>query len=313
MKKSLFVFMIGIGLSAKAQESPEFGKISISVETPTSKDNLSSSVLDKLNTKILGILTNNGVSGYGQASNFQILPKYEVFEESVYEGLRNQKVVDAQLTLVLQQANTKAVYSTYTMPLKGVGLTREQAILNSLGQISPSDSKAKVFINEGKTKILSYYNAKCDLFLREIDKYAGMNQFDKALVIAMSVPVEATECYDRIKKRGLEIYAKSQGQVCQKMILESSTYEASKNYIFALQILAMVEPSSSCFTEAKQRVAQIERKITDHDRSEWEKTKQMLTITAERDKLQYELMIKSSENIFNSGTAIFTTLLKGLF
>ena len=306
MKQFLFMLIFISAFSfGKAQNTPGFGKISISIEDAKSTDGLSYAQLDKLKTKVLSVLSAYSISGYGQASNFQILPSFDVMSQSSYEGLKTQQLVTADLTLIIQQASTQTVYATQTIKLNGVGETREIAITNAISQIKSTNPEIQKFIADGKSKIISYYDSKCNDILKEVDKYFKMGEYDKAVVIAMNVPVEATGCYDKSKQKVIDVFNKNETATCKKILLWSDLLKAERQYGSALEILKTINVNSTCYSEAGKKIAGIEASMSQQEKLQWEHMK-------ERDKID-AAWANTANAIFGGGESLFSLLLKEIF
>ena len=66
-------------------------------------------------------------------------------------------------------------YASYTSTVKGVGENTNKAYASALKNIKANDPNFSTFIQKGKTKIIEYYNSRCDFILKEANTLAAQN------------------------------------------------------------------------------------------------------------------------------------------
>ena len=292
MKSNFCILLTLFSFAVQAQEpaTDYLGKISLSVTQPDNPDKLNASQISKLQTKTLSIATRNGIGGVSHSTNFVMTPKLDIYDEEVAEGMRNITVVTTELTLVIKQSNNGLVFSTYSVSIKGSGFSKDEALNNAISQINPADPKAKAFIEDGKKKILDFYNSKCGDILSEADKYNGLNNYERALAILLSVPVEATPCHEKIKDKSIATFKLYQKKQCQSQIQVAKTQIAAKQYRGALNTLSFIDPTSACFSESNTLIASAESKLTAEDKRLWEMEREKMKNKMEMEKYQIDAM-----------------------
>ncbi|MDR2765212.1 MAG: hypothetical protein LBB90_09320, partial [Tannerella sp.] len=154
--------------------------------------------------------------------------------------------------------------------LKGSGRNQEAAITNAISQIPVSDDTFSSFIEEGKQKIIRYYETNCDDIVKKADACIKMQQYAQALGLLMSVPEEISACYDKILNKSVDTYKAYQKQVCSENLMQAKTLSAAMDYEGALNTLAGVDPSTECFKEALALVKSIENKVSAEDKKRWD-------------------------------------------
>jgi len=271
MKNLSIIIILLLGLHVVAQESKvdDINNISLSVILPDNTEGLSQRAISKIESKIQHIVTKYGVSGQGFTNDFIIYPKFEIYDESVIEGMKNIYKIDAEFNLFIKQLRTGKVFSTYSKEIKGAGLTKEKAIINAISKISTNDKNLKAFIEEGKRKILAYYDHNCNQFVADADTAIKMQKYDKAIAILSSIPREAKSCYSRIQDKSVQAYKAYQKQNCKKNILRAKAEVANNDYSGALYTLKYIDPSSPCGAEAERLIRQVAAKVDAKEQKEW--------------------------------------------
>jgi tetratricopeptide (TPR) repeat protein len=255
----------------QAQSVEDVGKIALSVVMPENMDGLTVSQLSKLESKIIQITTKAGLSASGNNQTFVIYPKFAIYETNTVEsGMQNITVVTAELSLFIKQVNNNLLFSSVSNQLKGSGKTAEIALNNAISQIYVSDKIFASFIAEGKDKILKYYETNCDDIVNKANAFIKMQQYGQALGLLMSVPEEASVCYDKILNKSIETYKAYQNQHCAEQIQRARTLIAGMDYDEALNVLSEIDPSTECFAEAKAMVKSIENEISVEYKKRWD-------------------------------------------
>ncbi|WP_452596548.1 hypothetical protein, partial [Pontimicrobium sp. MEBiC01747] len=242
----MLLLLFTLNISNTQNTDIERDNISLSIILPNNSELLSQKSISKIESKIQHIVTANGISGKGYSNEFLIYPKFEIFNESTIEGMRNMVIIEVDFSLYIQQFSTKKIFSSYSKSLKGSGYTKEKAITNAISKISKSDSKLTEFIEQGKNKILDYYKNNCDQIIADSNMLIQTKKYQRAIALLSSVPKEAKTCYASIQNKSIEAYNAYQKQICKQNIIKVKTELAKKNYNGALRILSFIDPSSPC-------------------------------------------------------------------
>lgn len=254
-----------------SQTTNDVGKIALSVVMPENHDALNASQLSKLETKILQIVNISGLAASGYNNNFVIYPKFAIYESSIVEGgMQNITIVTAELSLFIKQVDNNMLFSVISKPLKGSGSNKELAINNAITKVNINDVDFSTFIEQGKLKIVTYYETTCGDILKKADTYSKMNQYEQALGLLMSVPEEVSSCYTQIQEKSIEVYKAYQSQNCSEMILKAKTAIVANDYIRALNILSNIDPSASCFKEVEILIKTTETKLKAEEKKQWD-------------------------------------------
>lgn len=256
--------------TVKAQDENKLSSISLSVVLPTNVDGLSESQLSKLESKIIEAVTNNGISAVGYFQNFVIYPKFEIYDEKESKGgMRNITVLNCNLSLFIKQLSTNIIFSTYSKSLQGSGNNKNEALNNALSSVDPSDTKLSDFVKNGKEKIIKYYQANCDIVFKKAESERNIKKYESALSILLTIPEEATICYDKAQTKAKTVFAELQKYNCSQYLQKARTYSAAKDYDAALQYLSWIDPTSSCASESKSLISSIASQVNEENKKQW--------------------------------------------
>lgn len=266
----IFIILI-ISFASFSQSTDDIGKIALSVVMPEKIEEMDVSQLSKLETKISLIVTKYGLAASGYNKNFVIYPKFEVYEANVVEGgMQNIVVVTAEVSLFIKQVDNNILFSSVSKPLKGTGSSKKLAITNAISNIPTNDSDFKVFIETGKNKIIQYYEATCSDIVLKSESFVKMQQYEQALGLLMSVPEEVSSCYNQVQDKAIEAYKAYQSQRCSELIQKAKTMLAANNYVGTLNILAEIDPSTSCYSEAQTIGNNTAIKVDAEEKKQWD-------------------------------------------
>lgn len=262
------IFFLNVGIAQ--EKTVDFGQISLAVIMPENLDGLSESQLSKIESKLHRIITSNGLSGSGYNNSVVIYPKFEIYNESVVEGMKNIITVEVEFSSFIKQVDNNMMFASYTKSIVGSGYTKEKAINNAISKIPVNEPKQQAFIKKGKAKIIDYYEKNCDNISAKSDAFIQMKKYKQAIALLLSVPEEVSSCYTKIQQKSIDAYLAYQKQYCQELLqLAKSAYSAN-DYSQALQHLSIIDPSSTCNNNALEMMAEIKKLVVENDKKEWD-------------------------------------------
>jgi hypothetical protein len=154
-----------------------------------------------------------------------------------------------------------------------VGTNETKAYIAALNGLKTKDPVYQIFIEKGKTKIMEYYNSKCDFILKEAQTLASQNKFEESISKLVSVPEVCKDCYDKAMDAVTPIYQKQIDRECKQRLMEATTaWNASQDLLSAENaggILSQIEPGSSCYKEALVLSSKIAQRVKVLDQREW--------------------------------------------
>ena len=257
--------------ATNAQTDSKLSSINLSVILPTNVDGLNESQLSKLESKITETVTNNGISAEGYTQNFVIYPKFEIYDEKESKGgMRSIKVLNCNLSLYIKQLSTNIIFSTYSKSIQGTGYSKNDAISSALESIDPSDTKLNDFVKAGKEKIIKYYQANCDIVLKKVESDRNIKNFESALAVLLTIPEEATGCYEKAQAKAKTVFTELQKFKCNQYLQNAKTSAAATKYDEALEYLSWIDPTSPCASESKSLINSIASKVGQERKKEWD-------------------------------------------
>jgi len=255
---ALFLF----GNTARSQNSPkldDFGRIVLNTYLSEQID-IPAEARKLLETKLSQVASNYGIGGSSVNPRFVITASIDVGTKDIIAGPPQMIAQNIDVTLFIGDAIENTIYSSISIPLKGVGTNENKAFISALNRINSRNSAIKQFIEEGKDKIIQYYSSNCNIIYAKLEVLASQNKFDEAIFEANLVPSVCEECYNRIMEYSVEIFKMKMNNECAKNIAKSNSFIAQDDYENAAKYLSGILPDVSCYEEAQILL----NKIIDH-------------------------------------------------
>ncbi len=298
--KNIFFLLVALGsfYTSSAQTIADVGKITLSIVAPEEMDGLTSNQVVNLYAKCVQIATSKHVGAVGYATNFALSPKLTVNDTKVADGgMQSITIVSAELTLFVQQADTRMIFATLSKRVSGSGTNQAAAISNAIANISVNDPEFDQFIETAKGKIVSYYESKCDDIMKQAEAMVKKQDYQQAIGILMGIPEEVKGCYDNAQKKSLVIYKAYENKMCAQQLQDAKIQLAANNYEEALAVLKNVDPECKCSKEANMLIKETAAKVTAQQKKEWDTALRIYedAITMEQHRVDAEKEIALAE------------------
>jgi hypothetical protein len=262
--KLILLFLI-IGLttnSIKAQnkkgKADDLGRIIINTYVSPQVEGLPPSAKRMLNNKLSQIVSKNGMGGSSLNPRFIITPNITVLTKDITATAPPMHTYTLEITFYIGDGIEGTLFASTSMELKGVGTTETKAYIGALKRINPKNPIFKDFIEEGKTKIIEYYNSKCDFIQKEATSKADKKEFDEAIAGLLAVPEVCKECYMACQNLSVEIYKKKLENECTENIQKAIVAKTNNKWDEAASLLTKILPDVSCFDDAQKLLKEIE-------------------------------------------------------
>jgi hypothetical protein len=254
MKKVLFVLFLSFVLCF-AQETGDIGKIALSIIIPDNIQELNATQKQRLEAKITQITAAAGLAASGYDQSFVIYPKFAVNSADVVEtGMQDLHKITAEISFYIKQAATNMVFASTSKQVVGTGKTRSDALSNAISKLPNKDAELTKFIEEGKGKIISYYESKCGDIISKANALVKRQEYEEAIYELLAVPEECSSCYAKVSVKAVEAFNAYQDKMCDEQMQNAKTKFAAKDYNAALDILAEINPGASCFSKSQDMI-----------------------------------------------------------
>lgn len=265
LKYALLGAICAASPSVNAQECD----IDLQIAAITKGNVVPEAVEQRLEAKLTQALSKAGVIGAPYDAQFFIAGRFDDAYNDVTGGPSQKVIVKTTLTLFIGDAVNQKVFASESFDLKGVGSTDQMAYNRVLNQINPSNPKLVKFIQEGRDKIIEYYDNNYSSILAKARQAMTGRKYDEALFYATSIPScskgyaeasqLATKIYsDNIDYAGAQLLAKARGEWAAHPDAEGA--EQAHYY------LSQIDPGAACYPQ----VAALTKEISKTVKRNWE-------------------------------------------
>ncbi len=277
MKNIIIPAILMITLSLFAQnnkgKTDDLGRIILSSYVPEQIEGMPAAAMSSLENKLSQIATSNGMGGSSFNSRFIITANVNVLSKDITPTAPPMHAYTLEITFYIGDGFDGIKFSSYSVNLKGVGKNETKAYIAALKNLKTNDSQYHSFIDKGKSRIIEYYNSRCDFILKEAQSLVSRNEFDAAIYTLTSVPEVCADCYGKSMDAVGPIYQKQIDRDCQLKLAEANAIWSANQDIsaanYAGEVLSGIEPQSACYKSAFALTQKIASRVKELDKREW--------------------------------------------
>jgi hypothetical protein len=236
------------------------GRIALNVVVADNLGNMEEDVVEALSEKLSEIATMYASAGSEADPRFIITAKVLEQSKSVTNTVPVMFAYNLKFNFYIGDGIDGIKFETTSVSAKGVGKSEQKAYLMALNEVDVNSDQFRNFVENGKKKIMEYYNSKCDFIIKDAQTAAGQNDFDGAIYKLMSVPDVCKDCYSKCMNAVPVVFHQKLEHDCQVLIARAKTLIAQNQYDQAAETLSSILPDISCYPTADQMM----RDINDH-------------------------------------------------
>ena len=324
MKKIIFaLFIITNFVSINAQEViklDDFGRIALNSYV-SDQVKIQAEAKSQLETKLKQIATNYGMGGTSVNPRFIITATISITTKDIIAGPPQMIAQNIELTLFVGDAIENKVFANTSITTKGVGTNENKAFIDAIKQINPKNKAIQAFLEEAKSKIISYYATQCDLIITKTESLKQQGNYDEAIYSLAIVPDVCKDCYVKSLKEMEMLYElkiDSEGKALLDKAIstwavnpnEEGAQEA-KNYIMQINPKAkcindasklLKTMNSKVVTDEKERLIRDEEEAKRQHELDLENTKQQTELEKQRINAYREVATEYAKNLPNTVT-----------
>lgn len=300
MKKLFFTILIALQIAnSNAQEViklDDFGRIALN--TYVSNDlKIPLEAKNQLEIKLKQLASRYGMAGTTANPRFIITAAISITTKDIIAGPPQMIAQNMDMTLFIGDAIDNKVFANTTISLKGVGTNENKAFIDAIKQINIQRKDLKAFLEEAKTKIVSYYATQCDFIINKVEALKGQEAYNEALYNLALVPDICKDCYFKCLNEMSIVYdlkINSEGKrLLDKAITTWAANPNQEGANEATEFIKQINPKAKCIHDASKLLKRINSKLIADEkerlRKEEEYEKRQQIIDAENTKQQAAL------------------------
>ena len=282
-KQNLVQGIISIGLWLMAGclfaqntvgKSDDMGRVTLAAYVAPQIAQMPDAARSMLTNKLNLIASQNGLGGSARNERFIITANINVLTKDIIAGPPMMNALTLDITLYIGDGVAGTKFASKSVTVKGVGTNETKAYIEGIKMIKPSDPAIQAFVEEGKKKIIEYYNTKCDFIIKTAETAASMKNYEEALYQLTTVPDVCKECYDKCMTAAGPMYKKYMDNQCKVKLADAKTQWASTQNAdgaaAVAAILGTIDPDAACYKEAMALSQEVGKKIKELDKRDWD-------------------------------------------
>lgn len=277
MKNLIFIFWFLLPFMVSSQnnlgQADDYARISLNVFIPEQVEKIPAGSKSLLINKLTQAATKKGMAGGGPQGRFLLTANMDVLAKDVIAGAPNKHAYQFEVSLFIVDFIDKNIVSSTSFEVRGVGNNESKAFTGAIRTIDLKNPKVDQFFDEGKIKIIEYYNSRCDFVIARAKALAAQRQFEDAMNNLASIPEVSKECYMKAMNEIGPIYKEFADFNCQILInVATSCWAArpnSEGAQLAGAVLSQIDPGSICYAESRQLISKMEQKVLKDENRDW--------------------------------------------
>lgn len=299
--KSLLLLFLLLGMLPKQAQaqSEDVDLITLNPCLPAD-DKLPEEAARLLRTKLTEIITRNGIADDEYITRFILTARINITSKDIVPGPPQRVSQKMDITLMIGDIEADKLYATLTIPAMGIGTNETKSYLSAINRIKAADSRVGAFVEEGKQKIMAYYEAHGQEIVAEAARLADAQRYEDALVLLASVPNVCKNVYQKCSELASDIYYKWINAEAASHLHQAQTIWAGspnrQGADGALEHIAQINFAAECLPQAQELAEQIKQQLMKEDQREWEFKLQQYEDAIEREKRQWEQQVQAQQH-----------------
>lgn len=269
------------------------GKIKLTVMVPN--ENLSVEAAKQLESKLIQMVTANGIGGLGGNPRYVLAPEVNLLKKEVTSTAPVRHLITYDITFYVADIILGTVFASSNIQATGVGDSETLAFLAAFNDLKPTDAKFQQMLADAQDKIVKYYQEHGAELVNEAKMLSAKGDYAEAMALLGSIPAEVGDVYENAIQLMDELLPKYLENECGLIL---SQFQAAlgnqKNGVNkeAMAYYAMIPANSSCKAEADAAYKDYKAQLSAEDQREWDRESAQIQSDNEFRKLKTELEAK---------------------
>lgn len=283
MKKIFSIFMAALMSASVMAAETQF--LPISVYAADDQESFPAGAKAMVENKLTQLLTKNGIAGLDYTGQFILTVTTTPLDKDVLPGPPSKIAEKMEMNLYIVDAYAKTIFSSTSFTVRGLGETETKCYLNAFSHMPLQTPAIAKFIEEGKNKIVEYYDHEGEQLIKKANYLMGQKQYEEALYWVSLIPQQSKN-YDAALATGLQIYQAYVDNQCNiNLAAARAAWAAEQNKEGAYaagEYLANILPDAGCYGEAMELYQEIKGKVLDDWKFEMKKYQDGIDLEAMR-------------------------------
>lgn len=265
MKKYIVIAVImatalfGANKVAAQQEAESMIPIAVCVPESIEFPSVATVLESRLNTAAM----RGGLAGGEYAPRFVMFPIISVLSEQRTTTPPIMTIVELEVSVYIADYKDEHRYAATSFTVKGGGQSKEKAYIDAVKKIG-DNKQMQGFVQEGRKRILDYYNTMCEKMLDEANALAVARKYIDAFSLIAEIP-QVSACFSNSRTRMAELYSQYYDLNCSADLEKAKSLYAQRDITGALDNLSAIYPGCQCYTEAQKLYSDIVKYVENEE------------------------------------------------
>lgn len=262
--KRIYMMALAAVLLMPAMAEPKGASVALSVVVEDMVEPFPATAKAQMQSKLTKLLTQNGVASLDYMGQFFITAMAVPQQKEVLAGPPTQIAEVMDVVFYIADYQNKTVFATTSVCTKGVGSNETKSYMDGLKRLNLNAPALKSFVEEGRAKIVDYYNSRAEAMFAEAQSLANRKEYERAIWLVTLIPSEC-EKYKQSLALADTFYQGYIDHLCQENLAAAkAVWAASQNAegaALAGGYLANILPDAGCYDEAEKLYREIKGKV----------------------------------------------------
>ena len=296
-KKYFFTIVLALMSLTLFAANTTFLPITVMVEDLTEPFPAGAKAL--MESKLTQVLTKNGIAGLDYQGQFALTVVAVPIDKDIIAGPPAKIAEKMELNLYVVDLYNRTIFSSTAINVRGLGETETKSYVDAIRRMPVQSKALSQFIEEGKAKIIDYYDAKAPTIIKKAQALCQQKEFGEALHLLTMIPEEC-KYYDEALREGVKVYQAYVDNLCNiNMAAARQAWAAEQNSQGARkagEYLAQILPDAACYGEAMELYKEIKSKVLDDWKFEMKIYQDGVDIEKERIKAMRDIGVAWGEH-----------------
>jgi len=260
--KRYFLSIAIVAIAAMLNAQNEYLPITVVVEDLVEPYPTTAKV--QLTNKLNQMLTAQGMASLNNNGQFVLTAFMVPQDKEVLPGPPMQIMETMNANLYIADVVQKNVLATTEQTVKGLGRDETRSYLDAIKHLNTSSPAVAKFIQEGKNKIIAFYDSESPRIMKEAMTLSEMHEYERALYLVTAIPAQC-KYYDESLKTILTIFHAYQDYACNQLLAKAKmAWAADQNKVGAEaagEYLGQIYPDAGCYDDAMALYTEIKAKV----------------------------------------------------
>ena len=270
MRKFVMSLYMMLGLSTYVNADGG-SDIYISVYQPDRAE-ITSEASKYLEGKMRNLITKYGIMDEDEANRFVITAKLNVISKDIVPSTPQRISEKIEFTFIIGDIIENKVFETISLNVTGIDINEDKAYISAINKININDNRFKIFLENAKNKIVSYYSDKCAEIIMQAQKDASDRNFDAAIYKLIQIP-PICDCAEECQKLQISLYTQRTNLNAAQLLTKAKSLWASsptpEGASAAADVIARIPSGTLSQAGIDELINDIESKLKDDQRKEW--------------------------------------------